>query len=326
MTARAAGACRSTARTACTASRATSRSRTPTRSPGCRRRAARDRTTRVCDRAPGERLARLEREIGQGELSADASQRMVAQRLDRLRSALLQAHTPAKRLRNGFRRLLGRPLQSAPAGLYLWGGVGRGKTLLMDHFVASLDGLVPLQRTHFYRFMHSVHAQLKLLAGRPDPLAAVTAAMSESVQVLCLDEFLVADIGDAMILSGLLTGLLRAGITLVTTSNLAPAELYRGGLQRERFLPAIELLEQRLEVVELQGDIDYRLRLLEAAPGLFRIEGPDTPAEFESLLHLLGGNPSPAPGTIEIEGRSIAVRGLGPSVAWFEFDALCEGP
>ena len=276
--------------------------------------------------ATGSVSERLARAVAAGRLSADAAQLQAARRLDRLRAQLLAAHAPLARLRSGWRRMLGRSGTDTPGGLYLWGGVGRGKTLLLDHFVDSLAGAVPLERTHFYRFMREVHAGLKALAGRPDPLAALAEELAGRMQVLCLDEFLVIDIGDAMILSGLIAGLLGAGVALIATSNLAPAELYRDGLQRARFVPAIELIERRLEIVELDGGIDYRLRELEQAPIFFDAAAPGTAAAFAARFRTLAGSAARPAGTLEIEGRPIPVRALGPGLAWFDFTALCEGP
>ena len=147
-------------------------------------------------------------------------------------------------------------------GLYLWGGVGRGKTWLMDLFYESLPG-IPKHRFHFHRFMHRIHGSLKTMDRVQNPLARLAAEWARGCRILCLDEFFVTDIADAMILSGLLENLFAQDVTLVTTSNLEPGALYRDGLQRARFLPAISLIERRTRVLHLRGSFDFRLRALE---------------------------------------------------------------
>ena len=147
-------------------------------------------------------------------------------------------------------------------GLYFWGGVGRGKTLIMDIFYQSLPDSVARERTHFHSFMNRVHAQLGELDDVEHPLREVAAAIAAETQVLCLDEFVIIDIGDAMIVGGLLQALFAEGVVLVTTSNAAPDNLYKDGLQRARFLPAIDLIQRHCEVVNLDGQQDYRLRFL----------------------------------------------------------------
>jgi cell division protein ZapE len=195
----------------------------------------------------------------------------------------------------------------------------------MDLFFASLP-FAAKRRRHFHRFMHDVHAQLTVLARQRAPLEAVAASISREVQVLCLDELYVADIGDAMILGGLFDGLLRRGVTLVTTSNMAPADLYRDGLQRQRFLPAIRLLEAHLDVLRLDGGIDHRLRQLAQAGTYLAAGTPDTAARLAALFSGLSGQGSEPGGTVEIEGRSIPVHGAGGGAVWFEFTNLCGGP
>src|SRR4029077_5892660 len=143
-------------------------------------------------------------------------------------------------------------------GLYLWGGVGRGKTMLMDWFYESLR-IPRRERTHFYRFMRHVHAELRAVNRRIRPLETVAEKLARRARVICLDEFFVADIADAMILAGLFEGLFRRGVTLIATSNTPPQDLYKDGLQRQRFLPAIELIQAHVEIIHLDGGIDYRL-------------------------------------------------------------------
>ncbi len=194
------------------------------------------------------------------DLAPDPGQVAVVELLGELQRSLDAAGDKQKGI---LGRLLNRP--SAPVrGLYVWGGVGRGKTFLMDLFFATL-GTQQKRRVHFHRMMSDVHARLKLIRDVEHPVDTVAAAIADGLRVLCFDEFFVNDIGDAMILSRLLDGLFNRGVTLVATSNLPPAHLYKHGLQRDRFLPAIRLLETHTRIVELDGGTDYRLRLLEQA-------------------------------------------------------------
>jgi cell division protein ZapE len=268
--------------------------------------------------------ARLEREIAARRLERDPAQAAAAARLGALALQLRRRpHGLVAALRARMPRLLGEA--SAPRGIYLWGGVGRGKTLLMDTFHASL-GPVPAERTHFYRFMRGVHEELASIRSRPQPLEIAAESIAARARVLCLDEFFVADIADAMILGGLLAGLLHRGVTLVATSNVAPRDLYKDGLQRQRFLPAIDLIESHLDVVELDSGVDYRLRQLERAPTYLDSRDPGTPAALERLFATLSGGGARRGVTLTIEGRPIPAVAVGPDVAWFEFRELCEGP
>jgi len=218
----------------------------------------------------------------------------------------------------------GAPARTTVRGLYLWGGVGRGKTLLMDLFAADLAATAT--RMHFHRFMQDIHARLRTLReqARADPLATVATDLAASLRVLCLDELYVSDIADAMLLGGLFEGLAAAGVTLVLTSNSPPSDLYRDGLQRSRFLPAIALLERETTVLEVDGGIDYRLRELERAP-LYLAIGPGSDAQLEQRFAALAGALGHG-GDLQIEGRPIAARRWHAGGAWFGFAALCSGP
>jgi cell division protein ZapE len=267
--------------------------------------------------------ARLAEEVAAHRLQFDPAQAAAAARLDAL-SEELHRHRPGLH-RSLLARLPWPAVRAAPRGLYLWGGVGRGKTLLMDLFVATLPPQ-RVERRHFYRFMRAVHAGLAGAKGRTQPLEAVARAIAARTQVVCLDEFFVADIADAMILAGLLDGLFRRGVTLVTTSNLAPRELYRDGLQRQRFAPAIELIETHTEVLHLDGGVDYRLLKLERTPTYFDAARPDTAAALAALFAELAGGEGHGPVTLSIEERPLEARATGPGLVWFEFDELCAGP
>jgi len=210
-------------------------------------------------------------------------------------------------------------------GLYLWGGVGRGKSFLMDGFFDCAP-LEKKRRLHFHRFMQSLHAELKTLDRVPDPLIAVAGRIAENTRLLCFDEFHVTDIGDAMLLGRLLTELLNRGVVLVATSNTHPDDLYRDGLQRARFQPAIVLLKEKLEVVEVDGGADYRLRALEKVGTYHFPLDAVAGAHLDSAYFRLAGESGKGVAVLGIEGRRIMARHLAPGVAWFNFDELCGGP
>jgi len=270
--------------------------------------------------------SRLELEVAAHGLEFDAAQLDAAIRLDALSAALLESsQTFGERLRARMRWLPASSPRAPLRGLYLWGGVGRGKTMLMDWFYESL-GFPRRERTHFYRFMRQVHAELGSIKHRAQPLETVAERLAHRVRVICLDEFFVADIADAMILAGLFEGLFRRGVTLVATSNSPPQDLYKDGLQRQRFLPAIELIETHVEVVHLDGGVDYRLRQLEQAPTYLDSGLPVTAAQLKQRFAALAGGTVSRPTVLSVEDRDIAALSVGPGMAWFEFSALCEGP
>jgi cell division protein ZapE len=269
---------------------------------------------------------RLSEEVAAGRLEPDAAQSAAAESLDALGADLRRrSQSLSERLRPHLDWLPARAAPEAPRGIYLWGGVGRGKTLLMDAFYASLGG-IRRERTHFYRFMRRVHGELARVERREEPLELVAERMARRARVLCLDEFLVADIADAMILAGLLTGLFRHGTTLVATSNVPPQDLYKDGLQRQRFLPAIALIESHLDVVHLDAGLDYRLRKLERAPTYLDSQLESTSHDLAARFATLAGGVPAKAATLEIEGRPLRAVGVGPDIAWFEFRELCEGP
>ena len=297
--------------------------------------------------------------VARGDWRLDAAQQPALAELDRLHAMLLDP--PRRGL---FGDLFGRP-PPTPRGLYLWGGVGRGKTFLIDLFFDGLPlkevaaigrtdfpaptagrGWLPStslragagpeagagkRRIHFHRFMREVHAQLRAHAGVRDPLAAIARKWRRQWRVLVLDEFFVSDIGDAMLLGRLLERLFAEGVVLVTSSNTAPTALYPDGLQRERFQPAIALLQRHCAVVQLAGDTDYRLSVLTRTP-VYRAPaitvGADETADAWLLARwsALTAGCVPEAGPLVIDGRSIPVRALAEGHAWFDFGALCEGP
>ncbi len=210
-------------------------------------------------------------------------------------------------------------------GLYLWGGVGRGKTYLVDCFYACLP-FEKKMRIHFYRFMQGVHKELKSLGNVENPLKIVADRLAEKTQVLCFDEFHVADITDAMLLAGLMEALFEREIVLVATSNQHPDQLYQGGLQRDRFLPAIALLKRFTDVVNVDSGIDYRLQFLDQAAIYYAPLDDRAPAMLhDNFIHIC-----PDAGTagvmLEIEGRSIQTVRRGDGVVWFDFMDICTAP
>jgi cell division protein ZapE len=224
-------------------------------------------------------------------------------------------------------RLLGRgkPASTPLTGLYLWGGVGRGKTLLMDLFYDCLAA-DDRQRMHFHRFMQRVHQELRALAGAANPLQQVAARLAAEGSVLCFDEFFVSDIGDAMILGELLQGLFARGVTLVATSNVEPDRLYENGLQRRRFLPAIELLKRHTLIHNVDGRVDYRLRVLERAEIYHSPLDRGAEQSLDSSFRALAPETPQRDQVLQVEGRPIRARYVAEDIAWFEFKELCEGP
>ena len=248
----------------------------------------------------------------------DPAQHPALCELDRIHAELLHASQ-----RGVLSKLFGD--DAAPRGLYLWGGVGRGKTFLIDLFHASLLTTAK-RRTHFHRFMREVHAGLHTHAGERDPLAAIAREWSAQWQVLVLDEFFVSDIGDAMLLARLLERLFAEGMVVVTSSNTPPSQLYKDGLQRARFLPAIALIEQHCAVLQLNSPHDYRLRALTRSPVYRQPLDAQSDAWLASRWHELTAGCTQDSIPLRIDGREIPARALAEGSAWFDFAALCEGP
>lgn len=210
-------------------------------------------------------------------------------------------------------------------GIYLWGGVGRGKTWLMDLFYEAIPGEAK-QRLHFHRFMQLVHTQLQQQQRQADPLAHIAKKFAANTRVLCLDEFSITDIGDAVMIGGLLKALFNEGVALVTTSNQPPDRLYLGGIQRASFLPAIDLLKRHTHIIELGGDFDYRRQVAEKS-GIYHWPlDQDSEHSLAQAFNRLATVPIETHGVARILNRDIPFRQRAGGVVWFDFDALCGPP
>jgi cell division protein ZapE len=229
-----------------------------------------------------------------------------------------------KAKRNNF---LGRSLLSpeVPKGIYFWGGVGRGKSFLMDVFYACVP-YKRKRRIHFHKFMAEIHHGMKLLAAAKDPLIAVADNIAESTRLLCFDEFHISDIADAMILGRLMAALFERGVVMIITSNSSPDELYANGLQRQKFLPTIALLKRNLRIVNIDSGNDYRLREMPNAPLFMLTSDADTGVRMDAIFKRLSAGTIQHDQHIEIQGRHIEVKKLSAKVVWFDFNAICGSP
>lgn len=247
----------------------------------------------------------------------DAAQEHAVEMLEQLWEQLIDF----KQKRNRF---LGRSLRSpvSPRGLYLWGGVGRGKSFLMDAFFGCLP-YVRKRRVHFHAFMAEIHRRMRELKSEENPLAAVAAEIAKEVRVLCFDEFHVSDIADAMILGRLLEGLFAHGVVLVATSNYAPDDLYPQGQNRSSFLPTIALIKQNLTVLNVDSGEDYRLRTLTRADVYFYPANEAHEAKLASVFERLTGQQERLETPLEILGRELPVKARTAEVIWFDFHTLC---
>lgn len=261
-------------------------------------------------------------ELESATVLPDPTQARVARLLGDLQRRLVRSgRGRGSRLLSVFRRGGQRP----ESGLYIWGDTGRGKTWLMDLFYESLPFPDKLRR-HFHRFMADVHEDMARFRYRQNPLDAVADRLARSTRIICFDEFFVSDIADAMILANLFEALFRRGVALVATSNVAPDDLYRDGLQRTRFLPAIDLIQAHTIVVHMDGDKDFRLRTLE------RAEIYHSPLDEAARISLTDSFEAIAPKVcrrdhdLKILGRVISTVRLADGAVWFEFADICDGP
>ena len=266
-------------------------------------------------------LALFHARLAAGEIAPDQMQERAAARLQTLWQQLTD-YTPG----NGksWRARLGlSPRAEAPKGVYIHGRVGRGKSMLMDAFFATAP-LEKKRRTHFYAFMADVHARIHARrAEKGDPIAPVAKAIAAETTLLCFDEFHVVDIADAMILGRLFAALFEDGVVVVATSNRAPGALYEGGLQRERFLPFIDLLKEKMDVVQLDGPRDYRLARFAGRQTYFTPVNDNTYRALEHAFGDLTDNASARGTSVAVLGREVAVPRAARGVAWFSFEELC---
>ncbi|MBN6511929.1 cell division protein ZapE [Acinetobacter pittii] len=266
--------------------------------------------------SPAERYAEA---LASGQFMADEAQAQAVQELDRVWKELLNRYKASKKAFRRFRR------QTSPKGVYMWGGVGRGKTWLMDQFYES----VPFRRKtrmHFHHFMQHVHKELNKLSGQRNPLEIVADQIYKDAVVICFDEFFVSNVTDAMILSDLFQKLFVRGVTLIATSNIAPDGLYKNGIHRDRFLPTIEMVKKNCAVLNVDAGVDYRLRVLKQAQ-LFKSpltnEVQSWMAErFSALTHTQAHSQEP----IVINNRVVETLGHTEDVLWCEFSELCFKP
>ena len=267
-------------------------------------------------------LQRYQSDLESNRIKEDGMQQQALQKIQRL---FVELNDETESKKSFFGSLFSRKRKNI-CGLYLWGGTGRGKTYLVDSFYACIPG-ERKHRVHFHRFMLEVHQQLENLPKTPNPLEIIATQLAEEIDVLCLDEFHVHDIADAMLLAGLLKAMFEQGITLVTTSNIAIHDLYKNGLQRERFMYAIELLESHTEEFDLGDGTDYRFNILDESENIYLL---DDERDFEKGMDYLSNKFSAlAPckaktkRTIEINNREIKYIAYADDVIWFDFMELC---
>ena len=276
-------------------------------------------------------LERFQALIDAGHIILDPVQRDAAERLDTLARTLEQQPVLAAEPQRGLLgRLLGRMPENVlgTRGIYLHGGVGRGKSMLMDLFHGAVR-IEHKRRVHFHAFMIDVHQRLHSLrqsSGKSEPLQALAQSIATETRLLCFDEFHVVNIADAMILGRLFEGLFNAGVVVVATSNWPPNRLYEDGLNRQRFLPFIELLKERMDVLELDGPVDYRLERLRDLPVYHYPLGPVAERALDGIFKALAEGVEPAPGEVEVGTRRLRVPLEAGGVARFSFDDLCAQP
>lgn len=269
-------------------------------------------------------LEKYQQDLQRDDFMHDPAQEMAVEHLQRLYEELTRP-APEAGLWQKLKSRFGGDSAARTRGLYFWGGVGRGKTYLVDTFYESLP-FDNKMRIHFHRFMHRVHDELKTLKGEKDPLKIVASRFAEEARIICFDEFFVSDITDAMLLGTLLQELFTHDVVFVATSNIVPNDLYRNGLQRARFLPAIELLNQHCEVVNVDNGVDYRLRTLEQAEIYHSPLDVAATENLKKYFEQLSVDPRCYGQDIEIEHRQIPTLAEADSVVMFEFQTLCGGP
>ena len=273
---------------------------------------------------------RYEALVSAGAIERDPAQGALVERLDALAATLSERHATR---RSPLRRLFGNKAPPVPRGLYVWGSVGRGKTMLMDLFFEGLAS-PSKRRVHFHAFMADVHERVhawrqRLKAGEvegDDPIRPTAAALAADAQVLCFDEFAVTDIADAMMLGRLFTALFELGVVVVATSNVPPSDLYRDGLNRALFTPFIRLVEERMEVVHLAARTDFRLEKIGDDPVYFSPADARADAALDSLFARLTSGVEPSPATLIVHGHEVAIPAQAMGAARFAFADLCAKP
>lgn len=266
--------------------------------------------------SPAERYAQA---LSSGQFMSDDAQAQAVNELERVWQELISRYKASKKAFRRFRR------QTTPQGVYMWGGVGRGKTWLMDQFFDS----IPFRRKtrmHFHHFMQYVHKELNKLSGQRNPLDTVADQIYKDAVIICFDEFFVSNVTDAMILSDLFQKLFQRGITLVATSNIAPDGLYKNGIHRDRFLPTIEMVKENCAVLNVDAGVDYRLRVLKQAQLFKNPLTPEADQWLDERFHALTQSQHIEKSSIEINHRQIETLGHSQDVLWCEFRELCLKP
>ena len=265
------------------------------------------------------------RDLKNNGFVADPAQKQAVDALQRLHDELVTRDTAETPLIKRLLRLLTNDQTAPVQGLYIWGGVGRGKTWLMNLFYESLPFENKL-RLHFHHFMLDIHERLSSLYSLKNPLTVIAGDFAKKYRVLCLDEFIVTNITDAMLLSGLLEALVDNGVTLVATSNRIPDDLYKNGLQRERFLPAIDLIKRHTQLMHIDGDTDHRIALLEQDDVYYTPVTESTNDELTQRMESLASCTISYDHVLTIHKRPINTLMHADEIVWFEFDALCDAP
>ena len=268
-------------------------------------------------KAVGDVVGLYQQHLDKRGFHADSSQWRAVERLQRLYE---EWSAYKARRNNALKRLIVKP--PLPKGVYLWGAVGRGKSFLMDSFYLTVP-LVRKRRVHFHHFMREIHREMNELKGSEDPIAEVAARTARRYRLVCFDEFHVSDIADAMILGRFLEQVMERGVVFCMTSNYEPDRLYPNGLQRERFLPTVELIKQKLDVIQVDNGIDYRRLKMERLKVYHT--GPGSDAALEAIFQDLR-DVEEERHPLDVEGRSIAYRKRAGGLVWFDFKALCGGP
>tara|TARA_B110000881_G_scaffold206321_1_gene209551 strand:- start:153 stop:1268 length:1116 start_codon:yes stop_codon:yes gene_type:complete len=271
-------------------------------------------------------LEKYQQDLTRDDFQYDAAQEHAVKQLQRLFEDFQNKPAPVtgfKKVLSGWKRVYAKPEIKPIKGLYFWGGVGRGKTYLVDTFFDCLP-FENKSRVHFHRFMHRVHQELKGLTGQADPLKIIAKKFAEETCIICFDEFFVSDITDAMILGTLFEELFAYNVTLVATSNIIPNDLYRNGLQRERFLPAIKLINEHTDIVNVDSGIDYRLRTLQQAEIFHYPLDQKASDNLQEYFTSLSNETGKQGIDIDINNRPLTTVQVSDGVIHFEFSVLCE--